>query len=127
MDKRKVGAAFEQKAVAYLEENGFQILELNFYCRQGEIDIVGIHQDCLVFVEVKYRKNPQTGYPEEAVDIKKQMKICRTSDYYRLKHPEQENRQVRYDVVAICGEQVKWYRNAFSYILGGRNKQHFSW
>lgn len=127
MDKRKVGAEYEQKAVIYLEENGFQVLELNFYCRQGEIDIVGIHQGNLVFVEVKYRKDPQAGYPEEAVDRKKQMKICRTSDYYRVKHPEQENRQIRYDVVAICGEQVSWYQNAFSYIMGGRGKRDFSW
>lgn len=127
MNKRSIGTVFEQKAVAYLEENGFQVLELNFYCRQGEIDIVGIHQECLVFVEVKYRKDSRTGYPEEAVDLKKQIKICRTSDYYRLKHPEQENRQIRYDVVAICGEQVKWYRNAFSYLSGGRGKRGFSW
>lgn len=127
MNKRKLGDSYEKKAAAYLAENGFQVLELNFYCRQGEIDIVGIHHDCLVFVEVKYRKDSQTGYPEEAVDLKKQMKICRTSDYYRLKHPEQENRQIRYDVVAICGEQVKWYRNAFSYLSGGRGKQNFSW
>lgn len=127
MNKRRVGASYEQKAVSYLEGNGFLVLERNFYSRQGEVDIIGIHQDCLVFVEVKYRKDSQTGYPEEAVDLKKQMKICRTSDYYRIRHPEHENRQIRYDVVAICGEQVKWYRDAFSYLPGGKGKKGFSW
>ena len=77
MNKRALGTAYEQKAVTYLTENGFRILESNFYCRQGEIDIIGFHDDCLVFVEVKYRRNLQAGYPEEAVDLKKQMKICR--------------------------------------------------
>ena len=126
MNKREVGDSYEKKAAACLAEQGFQVLEMNFRCRQGEIDIVGIHQGCLVFVEVKYRKDSQAGYPEEAVDFRKQMKICRASDYYRLKHPEQENRQIRYDVVAICGGQVKWYRNAFSYLAGG-GKRQFPW
>lgn len=119
MNKRTLGTVYEQKAAVYLKENGFQVLELNYYCRQGEIDIIGIHQDCLVFVEVKYRKDSQNGYPEEAVDIKKQIKICRTSDYFRLTHPQYGSLQIRYDVVAMCRESLKWYQNAFNYISGG--------
>lgn len=127
MNKRVTGAEQEKKAAFYLEENGFRVLESNFYCRQGEIDIIGIHQGCLVFVEVKYRKDPRAGYPEEAVDLKKQVKICRASDYYRMKHSEQGERQVRYDVVAICGDEVKWYQNAFSYVCGSGNRERYSW
>lgn len=121
MNKRTIGTIYEQKAAAYLNENGFQILELNFYCRQGEADIIGIHQGCLVFVEVKYRKDSQNGYPEEAVGLKKQIKICRTSDYYRLTHSQYSSLQIRYDVVAVCRENIKWYQNAFNYISGGCN------
>lgn len=116
MNKRSVGADYEQKAADYLEKNGFQIVERNFHCRQGEIDIIGLHEGQLVFVEVKYRRNEKAGFPEEAVDFKKQSRICRTSDYYRLKHPAYGNMQIRYDVITICGESLKWYPNAFEYI-----------
>ncbi len=116
MNKREIGKAYEQTAAAYLKDNGFRILERNFRCRQGEVDIIGIHQECLVFVEVKYRKNQRTGSPEEAVNYQKQIRICRTSDYYRTIHPRYGSRQVRYDVVAICGEHLRWYQNAFDYV-----------
>lgn len=116
MNKRSVGADYEQKAADYLEKNGFQIVERNFHSRQGEIDIIGLHEGQLVFVEVKYRRNEKAGFPEEAVDFKKQSRICRTSDYYRLKHPAYGNMQIRYDVITICGESLKWYPNAFEYI-----------
>lgn len=119
MNKRTVGAKYEQKAAAYLKENGFQILEMNFACKQGEVDVIGIHQDCLVFVEVKYRRDSRAGYPEEAVGLKKQIKLCRTSDYFRLTHPAYAGMQIRYDVVAVCRESLKWYQNAFDYISGG--------
>lgn len=116
MNKRSVGADYEQKAADYLEKNGFQVVERNFHSRQGEIDIIGLHEGQLVFVEVKYRRNEKAGFPEEAVDFKKQSRICRTSDYYRLKNPVYGNMQIRYDVITICGESLKWYPNAFEYI-----------
>lgn len=119
MNKRMIGAMYEQRAAAYLKERGFQVLELNFTCRQGEVDVIGIHQGCLVFVEVKYRRDSKTGYPEEAVGLKKQIKLCRTSDYFRLTHPGLAGMQIRYDVVAVCRESLKWYQNAFDYVSGG--------
>ena len=61
MNKRKTGAVYEERAAAYLIQHGFQILEKNFYCRQGEIDLIGIHGEYLVFVEVKYRKRKGTS------------------------------------------------------------------
>lgn len=78
--------------------------------------MIGVHEDCLVFIEVKYRKNARSGMPEEAVDKRKQAKICLVSDYYRLTHPFNSKRQVRYDVVAICGEDTRWYQNAYPYV-----------
>jgi putative endonuclease len=110
-----VGRAFEEKASAFLEEQGVRILERNFRCRQGEIDLVGIHEGCLVFVEVKYRRNERSGMPEEAVGAGKQMKICRVSDYFRIRNKNYQDMQVRYDVVAIGGEEIRWYKNAFFY------------
>ncbi len=119
MNKRKTGQKYEDLAISYLDGRDFHLLERNFRCRQGEVDIIGIHENCLVFAEVKYRKNNLTGMPEEAVSTEKQLKICMTSDYYRLLNPVQSNRQVRYDVIAICGEDIMWYKNAFPYLKKG--------
>ena len=118
LNSRETGKNYENKAVSFLEKNAFQILERNFNCRQGEIDIIGIHENCLVFVEVKYRKDRRKGSPEEAVGSLKQQKICRVSDFYRVRHEEYFNRQIRYDVIGICGEceeEITWYQNAFPY------------
>lgn len=115
MDSRKTGKKYEEQAALYLKKHGFVLLEQNFRCRQGEVDLVGLHKGCLVFVEVKYRRNNKSGLPEEAVDRMKQLKICMVSDYYRISHRKEADRQVRYDVVAICGDEVTWYQNAFPY------------
>lgn len=124
MNNRSIGTRYEEQAVKYLEKHGFLLLEQNFRCRLGEIDIVGIHEGCLVFAEVKYRNNLRSGWPEEAVGCAKQLKISSASDYYRLTHKQEANRQVRYDVVAICGENITWHQNAFPY--SGKNKR-LSW
>ena len=115
MDRIRKGKSYEQKAASYLKEQGVSLLTANYRCRQGEIDIVGIHEGCLVFVEVKYRRDEKSGMPEEAVGVSKQRKICRVSDYFRLSHRQYEQLQVRYDVVAITGEEIRWYQNAFEY------------
>ncbi len=124
MGKKETGKRYEEKAALYLEGKGVVILERNFKCRQGEVDIIGLHGNCLVFVEVKYRRDTACGFPEEAVGPFKQMKICLVSDYYRFRHPEFVQRQVRYDVVAIRGEEIIWYQDAFSYC---RRRGSFSW
>ena len=124
MNKRERGTKYEEQAAAYLVKRGLVLLDKNYRCRQGEVDLIGIHENCLVFVEVKYRKNAKQGMPEEAVDRRKQTKICAVSDYYRLTHPKDGTRQVRYDVVSICKEEVIWYKNAFPYRNNGRM---FSW
>lgn len=124
MDNRKTGKKYEEQAALYLKKYGFVLLERNFRCRQGEIDLVGIHNGCLVFVEVKYRNNHKSGIPEEAVGRAKQLKICMVSDYYRIMHKEEAGRQVRYDVVAICQDEVTWYQNAFPYC---RKNGNSSW
>ena len=70
----------------------------------------------IVFFEIKYRKNDASGQPAEAVDYRKQRKICKVADYYRMMHQIGEFSPVRYDVVAICGTEITWYQNAFAHI-----------
>ena len=66
MNKRKVGAAYEKRAGAFLEEQGLRILCYNFRNRSGEIDIVARDGETTVFVEVKYRRDEEKGAPEAA-------------------------------------------------------------
>lgn len=124
MNNRLTGKRYEERAAQYLIKNGFAVLEQNYRCRQGEVDLIGIHEGCLVFVEVKYRRNTASGLPEEAVGRQKQLKICMVSDYYRIWHKKESARQVRYDVVAICGDEIRWYQNAFPY---SSKSEKFSW
>lgn len=116
MNKRAVGTAYEKRAGAYLEQQGYQILEYNFRCRSGEIDIVARNGSYLVFVEVKYRRDTGSGSPLEAVDYKKQRIISRTASYYCLTHGYGETTPCRFDVVAVLGEEIRIIENAFDYI-----------
>ncbi|MBD5550683.1 MAG: YraN family protein [Lachnospiraceae bacterium] len=116
MNKRKVGSAYEEKAVLFLKKQGLVILCRNFRNRYGEIDIVARDNKTTVFVEVKYRRDAKKGLPEEAVDYRKRRRICRVADYYRMIHGMGEFSPVRFDVVAFCGEEIRWFRNAFDYI-----------
>ena len=116
LNKRELGESYEQIAALYLERNGVRIVKKNFRCRQGEVDLIGWHGDYLVFFEVKYRKNTDAGAPAEAVDFRKQRKICRTAAFFLYQKRIGESIPVRFDVVAICGERVNWYQNAFDYI-----------
>ncbi len=115
INKREVGSFFEEKAIRFLEEQGFIILEKNFRCKIGEIDIVAKEGQYLVFIEVKYRKSIRLGHPMEAVDTRKQQKILRTSDYYRMKNRIGDNIPIRYDVIWELGNEIRLIRNAFDY------------
>lgn len=115
MNKRQAGASWEEAAVRFLEQQGVRVKERNFRCSRGEIDIVGYHRGCLCFFEVKYRRDDAFGSPLEAVDLRKQKKICRCAEVYLyLRHISQEV-SVRFDVIAICGERIQWIQNAFEY------------
>ena len=117
MNKRKAGADREALAAEYLAGQGMQVRERNFRCRQGEIDIIGHHDGCLVFVEVKYRRTEDLGNAWEAVDLRKQRRICRVADYYRCMHGLGDDCPVRYDVIAVQGTQIGWIQNAFPHIF----------
>ena len=114
-NRRQIGTKEEALAAAFLEKQGYQILERNFRCRLGEIDLIARDGSTLVFVEVKYRKNADFGTPAEAVNRKKQLTICRVADYYRMVHRIPDNRPCRFDVAAIQGTVIQVVRDAFPY------------
>lgn len=117
MNTRAVGTDKEETACQYLTQNGVRIKERNFRCRQGEIDAIGYEGEYLVFFEIKYRKGAAKGSAVEAVDYRKQKKICRVADYYRMMHECPDNLPIRFDVVAIDGNEITWIRNAFEYCM----------
>ncbi|HBV81486.1 MAG: YraN family protein [Lachnospiraceae bacterium] len=116
MNTREKGTEYEHIAANYLQNHGVIISECNYRSRQGEIDIIGKDGEYTVFFEVKYRKNGANGQPAEAVNYRKQRKICKVADHYRMIHQIGEFSPVRYDIVAICGTEITWYQNAFAHI-----------
>lgn len=116
MNTREKGSEQEEVAIAYLEMHGVRVLEHNFRSRQGEVDIIGYDKGYYVFVEVKYRSGLKKGNALEAVDYRKQRQICKVADYYRMQNHLGMNTGIRYDVIAIQGEQIQWIRNAFPHI-----------
>lgn len=116
MNKRRTGTAAELRAAAYLSEKGVRIVAKNFRNRHGEIDLIGYHEGYLVFFEVKYRSSKGMGIPEESVGYYKQKQICEVAAYYRYIHKVPLSMPVRYDVVAIEGQEIRWHKNAFSHV-----------
>lgn len=115
MNKRRVGAQYEDLAARCLEEKGYRILERNYRCRQGEIDLIALDGRCLVFVEVKYCRDGRSGDPAEAVNFRKQRRIIRTAAYYCYNKNIGESHPCRFDVVSVLGSEVRHIENAFIY------------
>ena len=117
MNKRMVGAEYEEMAVRYLSENGVKVIARNFRSRMGEIDIVGHDGQYYIFFEVKYRKDKSSGNPAEAVTVHKQYRISRVADYFRVYRKLKDSDNVRFDVISILGNEIIWYKNAFEYVI----------
>ena len=81
-NNRETGAKAEAIACWFLKQQGYDVLEQNFYTKVGEIDIIAKEDQTLVFVEVKYRKDDKKGYPAQAVDQRKQQKIRKSAMIY---------------------------------------------
>lgn len=115
-NKRQLGAEKELLAAEYLKTRGFRILEKNFFCHQGEIDLIALSPEQeLVFVEVKYRTDSRNGFPEEAVNGKKQARLRKASQVYLYQHPCSMSLPCRYDVISILGEEIRQIENAFDF------------
>ena len=112
-NKRKIGREKELIAAGYLQDRGYRILEMNFRCRQGEIDLIARDGRYIVFIEVKYRADRRAGEPEEAVNRGKRRTIIQVAKYYLYLHRLSENTPCRFDVVGIIGEEIRLTKNAF--------------
>lgn len=113
VNNRETGSRHELQAAAFLTQQGYIILEKNYRCRTGEIDLIAREGAYLVFAEVKYRSSGANGDPAEAVDLKKRRRITGAARFYLLTHGYGENIPCRFDVVAILGDEIRLYRDAF--------------
>ena len=98
--QKQIGKRGESIAAEFLRQNGFQLLEQNFTSRYGEIDLVAIKSDCVVFVEVKTRTTQTFGMPEDSVTPAKLERIQNAGLIWLQEHPEAPG-DWRIDVVAI--------------------------
>jgi putative endonuclease len=104
----------EAAAVSYLEEKGIQILERNFRSRKGEVDIIALDGQTLVFVEVKAWSAYGIDVLEYAIDGRKQHKIIETSKYFLSLHRKYSYMAIRFDVIFVSPEGITHLASAFS-------------
>lgn len=115
-NKRSTGSKYEALAAAYLEGKGYRILARNFYTRGGEVDLIARDGRYLVFVEVKYRAGAACGDGMEAVNHRKQKRICRAASLYCSYYVGTVEAPCRFDVVAFDGEDgIRHLENAFEF------------
>ena len=96
----ELGSLGEDIAVTYLTDAGLRVLDRNWRCREGELDIVARDQDALVFCEVKTRRGISFGYPAEAVTAAKQRRLRTLAQRWLAAH-DQHAPELRFDVVGV--------------------------
>jgi putative endonuclease len=111
----KSGALAEQLAAQYLQKQGLILLQVNYSCRYGEIDLILQDGDTHVFVEVRLRSSATFGGAAASIDTRKQGKIVRTAQHYLSSFKSMP--PCRFDAVlmqAIDINKIEWVKNAFS-------------
>lgn len=113
-EKRKQGDARERQAESYLCQQELRLIERNFHCKCGEIDLIMQDQDYLVFIEVRYRENAEFGGALASITRSKQNKLRRTAEFYLLQNFANTPPPCRFDAIGIEGEdKIEWIKNAF--------------
>jgi len=117
----KQGKDAETACCAYLKSHGLKLIDQNFSCRQGEIDIIMTDNKMLVFVEVRFRKNDSFGGGLESITPAKQNKLRKTAELYLQQNNQHKN--ARFDVVSMSKNTqtsnnkqeyiFEWITNAF--------------
>ena len=106
------GKLAEEKACNYLQKQGLKLVDKNYYCRSGEIDLIMQDRQELVFVEVRYRAKNEYGSALESVDQHKIKKLIAAANHYVAKH--QPDLPMRFDVIGFDASfQPNWITNAF--------------
>ena len=111
------GFHYEHHALTWLRARGLMLVERNYRCPLGEIDLVMRDGPVLVFIEVRFRAGTGHGAASETVDHRKQRKLLRTAQHFLLRRRQFQNCPCRFDILGIgaAGQdlQIEWLRNAF--------------
>ena len=117
MDK---GLWFESRAAEFLRAAGLKVLERNFRCRLGEIDLICRDKTSLVFVEVRYRSRSQFASAASSINRAKQRRLLRAAQFYLQQHSLSECQPCRVDVIAFDGgtgqtqDGIQWIQDAIT-------------
>lgn len=105
----ELGQQAEERALAYLQQQGLVLLARNYRCRAGEIDLIMRQQQLLVFVEVRSRRSAAFGGAAASVGRLKQQRLWRTAEHYLLRYARPP--ACRFDLVAIDGGALSWLQD----------------
>lgn len=118
INRTQLGARIEKQAEQWLKDRGVKVVARNFRSRFGEIDMIGLDRNFLVFFEVRYRSREKFGGAAASVDRRKQQKLWKTAEYYLATHHRAAAYPCRFDVVAVSIHNelldFSWYKSAFS-------------
>jgi len=112
------GLRYESLAKEYLLERGLLLLNANYHCRFGEIDLIMLQQEVLCFIEVKFRKSLMFGGAASAIPVQKQKKIVKSAQFYLSANKRLAQHAMRFDAILIQqqaskGHKLNWIQNAF--------------
>lgn len=112
------GLHYESLAKEYLLERGLSLLNTNFHCRYGEIDLIMLQQEVLCFIEVKFRNSLGFGGAASAISAQKQNKIVKSAQYFLSVNKKLAQHAMRFDALLIQQQaskdhNINWIQNAF--------------
>ena len=112
----EAGHVAEELACRYLEQQGLRLVQRNYRCRTGEVDLIMRDGNQVVFVEVRSRHNSRYGTPAETITRTKQKRLSKAAAHYLL--TSHTNAPCRFDVIAILQEnnQLEWIKDAFQVV-----------
>ncbi|MCL2608382.1 MAG: YraN family protein [Treponema sp.] len=113
MNSSRLGREGEDRAVELLRESGLSIVERNFRWRSGEVDIIAMDGETLVFVEVKSWSTMGIENLAYGVDAEKQARIIETANYFLSLNRQYEHRAIRFDVIFVAKRAVTHLASAF--------------
>jgi putative endonuclease len=116
--RQQAGREAEACALLYLQQQGLQLIAQNWLCKRGELDLVMLDGDTVVFVEVRYRRYSGWGGALHSVDLRKQGKLVLAAQLFLQNETRWADSPCRFDVVAIEGQPgsdspVNWLKSAF--------------
>jgi putative endonuclease len=114
--RKRLGEKAEEAVAEYLVRDGYELVERNFECKIGEVDIIARKGECLCFVEVRSRSTDSMGSPALTVNARKQRQVVRAALWYLSKN-EITNMVARFDVAAVTfgpvGPEIEYIPSAF--------------